>query len=177
MAWTAIGTGSLTTLAPAGIVTAGRPPKVIGWFEPGTSSAPLVRSPTYAAPITSGAVPNVFSRVTRTAVPASVGRVIIRTVAFVSVSVASPCWEDPQAAYHFAGLAASAAPTRPSANTAAKIVARTIHQERPRCRIATSCSWELRSVPGRGRAEKRGLRPSPARRRARPIGPPHVGAP
>ncbi|HIE94255.1 MAG TPA: hypothetical protein EYQ83_15855 [Acidobacteria bacterium] len=119
------GTASVTTNAPAGIVTEGDPSKRSGRLDPTTRAEPFLWNPTDAAPIVSGVSPNVFSSRTRISVPAMVDRAIRRTVAFVTVQVVGEtlCMDEPQAATHCCA-AAGAAPLRRSMVTPTVVSAR-----------------------------------------------------
>src|SRR6516164_2636257 len=84
-------TGSLSAVAPAGIVTALCPPKVTGLTIPAASAAPRMRGPTVILPNDTGAAPKVLSRRIRTLSPAIVTRAIIRTVVLLILVSPSPC--------------------------------------------------------------------------------------
>src|SRR6516225_7085596 len=84
-------TGSLSAVAPAGIVTALCPPKVTGLTIPAASAAPRMRGPTVILPNDTGAAPKVLSRRIRTLSPGIVTRAIIRTVALSILVSPSPC--------------------------------------------------------------------------------------
>src|SRR6516165_9959075 len=65
----ASGTGSLVAVDPAGMLTAGWPPKVSVRAVSGRMRAPVSRVPIVAAPISSGAAPHPFVSLTRTPSP------------------------------------------------------------------------------------------------------------
>jgi hypothetical protein len=73
-------TGSLTTGAPAGIVTEGCPPKVITLAEPGLMLSGLVGIATVAAPTSSGTEPNSLESRIRICAPPTDTRTRSRTV-------------------------------------------------------------------------------------------------
>src|ERR1700720_2046963 len=89
--------GSLSTVAPAAIVTALFPPKVNGLTIPVARAGPRTRGPILAAPNTTGATPKVLSRRTFTLSPGIVTRATMRTVALVILVSPSACCEVPHA--------------------------------------------------------------------------------
>ena len=62
------------------MVAPGSPPKVSRRFESGTSAGPALRSPTHAAPIASGRMPQAFEMRTRNRRPPMLTRGIMRSV-------------------------------------------------------------------------------------------------
>src|SRR6516225_4617464 len=91
-------TGSLSAVAPAGIVTALCPPKVTGLTIPAASAAPRMRGPTVILPNDTGAAAKVLSRRIRTLSPGIVTRAIIRTVALLILVSPGPCCDAAHAA-------------------------------------------------------------------------------
>jgi hypothetical protein len=73
---TVISTGSLTSIAPARIVPLAFPLNVSAFVEAATIADSLSRRATWAAPISTGAVPNALLRTTRTRDPPMLVRTI-----------------------------------------------------------------------------------------------------
>src|SRR4051812_9277702 len=85
VAGTARLTGSLTTTAPAAIIVEALPLNVSGRDVPALMAASLSRSATWAAPTSSGSVPNALLSTTRTRSPPSDVCTISRSVWFLKL--------------------------------------------------------------------------------------------
>src|SRR5258707_14017600 len=93
--------GSLSTIPPAGTVTVFFPPNITVRINSGARAGPRTRGPMLAWENSTGALPKLLSRRTRTASPAIVTRAIMRTVALVIFVSERPCCEALQAATQF----------------------------------------------------------------------------
>src|SRR6187551_167675 len=151
---TLIGTGSLTSTAPAKIFADVRPPNVNGRTAPAWTVAPCPRGAIAAAPISSGAVPNTLLKTTRTRSPPIVVWTICRSVWLLTVSGGGPGGGPPGrgpaaaapagGAVAVAGAGAAGAASGVAAAGAAGAAGGAGRTTSAVAQVPTQCSWALR---------------------------------